>query len=68
MPSAGSGPLGPFCTRCRALIAVGERSVRITFNHDPHGHRGLTGLYHEDCGRPFASIAHAMNVLSSRPF
>jgi hypothetical protein len=68
MPSAGSGPQGPFCTSCRAPIAAGERSVRVTFNHDPHGHRGLTGLYHEQCGKPFASMAYAINVLSFRRF
>jgi hypothetical protein len=68
MPSGGSGPYGPFCTSCHAPIVEGQRSVRIAFAHDPHGHRGLTGLYHEPCSKVFASLAHAINVLSFRPF
>jgi hypothetical protein len=62
MPSGGSGPNEPFCTSCRAPIADGQRSIRIDFDNDPHGHRGLSGLYHEQCGRPFASMARVMNM------
>jgi hypothetical protein len=68
MPAGGSGPHGPWCTSCKAPISEDERSVRIAFAHDPHGHRGLTGPYHERCSRPFRSLAHAINVLSFRPF
>ena len=69
MPAGGGGgPNEPWCTSCKAPITDGQRSVRITFHHDPHGHRGLTGLYHEQCSRPFKSLAHALNVLSFRPF
>ncbi|MDT3686359.1 MAG: hypothetical protein RO009_15090 [Pseudorhodoplanes sp.] len=68
MPAGGSGPHGPFCTSCREPIAEGQRSIRIDFGHDPQGHRGLSGLYHERCGRPFQSLAHALHVLSFRPF
>jgi hypothetical protein len=68
MPSGGGGPEGPFCTRCRAPIVSGERSVRIAFDHDPDGHRGLTGLYHEHCGQPFQSLMQALKMLSFRPF
>lgn len=68
MPSGGSGPHGPFCTSCNAPIVEGERSIQIAFAHDPHGHRGLTGLYHERCSKPFASLARAINMLSFRPF
>jgi hypothetical protein len=68
MYAGGSGPNEPWCMSCKAPIAAGERSVRVTFNHDPHGHRGLTGPYHERCSKPFASMAYAINVLSSRPF
>ncbi|HWV51004.1 hypothetical protein [Pseudorhodoplanes sp.] len=68
MPAGGSGPHGPFCASCNEPIAKGERSVRIHFNNDPHGHRGLSGLYHEQCGKPFASLAHVVNVTSFKPF
>ena len=67
-PRGGDGPLEPCCTSCKAPIGRGQRSVQITFSHDPHGHRGLTGLYHAQCGKPFQSLAHAFNVLSFRPF
>jgi len=40
--------------------------VRVDFPHDPHGFRGLSGLYHAECGKPFASMARAMNMLSFR--
>jgi hypothetical protein len=62
MPSGGSGPNGPFCTSCHAPITEGQRSVRINFNTDPHGYRGLSGLYHERCSKPFASLARVINM------
>lgn len=42
----------------------GESSVRIHFDHDPHGYQGLSGEYHETCSKPFASIAHALKSLN----
>lgn len=68
MPAGGGGPNEPWCAHCKAPIASGEPSVRLTFAHDPHGHRGWTGIYHEHCGKSFQSLAHAINVLSFRPF
>jgi hypothetical protein len=68
MPSGWGGPNELWCTRCKAPIISGQRGVRITFAHDPHGHRGLTGIYHEHCGKLFQSLAHAINVLSFRSF
>ena len=62
MPSGGSGSEGPFCNSCRAPITSGQRSVRIDFDHDPQGHRGLSGLYHEHCSKPFASLAKVINL------
>ena len=64
MPAGGSGPHGPFCTSCQGLISDDERKVRIHFNNDPHGHRGLSGLYHDACSKPFASLAHVINMTS----
>jgi hypothetical protein len=64
----GRGPDEPWCTSCKAPIGEGQPSVQIRFSHDPHGHGGLTGLYHKHCSKPFESLAHALNMLSSRPF
>jgi hypothetical protein len=68
MPACGSGPNEPWCTSCRAPITEGQRSVRVDFNHDPHGHQGVTGVYHVECSKPFASLARALNMLAVRPF
>jgi hypothetical protein len=66
-PKGGGDPHEKWCTSCKAPIAGGQRSVLIRFSQDPHGHRGLTGLYHEHCGKRFRSLAHAFNLLSFRP-
>jgi hypothetical protein len=62
MPSGGSGPHGSWCTSCRGPITPEQRSVRIDFANDPQGHRGLSGLYHEQCGKPFRSLARVVNL------
>lgn len=61
----GGGPHGPWCTSCKAPITQSQRRVRIRFENDPHGFRGLTGDYHEACGKPFASLAHVIRVTQS---
>lgn len=68
MRAGGSGPNGPWCTSCHTPIAPGQKSVRVDFDTDPQGHRGLSGLYHETCGKPFASLARAINMMSVRRF
>jgi hypothetical protein len=68
MPVGGSGPNEPWCTSCKAPITAGQRSIRIDFVNDPHGHRGFSGLYHERCGQPFQSLARVLKMLSFRPF
>jgi hypothetical protein len=57
----GGGAGGPWCTSCRAPITEEQRSARVHFNHDPHGHKGFTGLYHAECSKPFASMARIIN-------
>jgi hypothetical protein len=64
----GDGPHGPWCASCKAPITKNQRSVHVHFDSDPHGFRGLTGEYHEDCSKPFASMARAINVMSFRRF
>lgn len=56
---------GPWCTSCKAPITKGQRAVRVRFDNDPHGFRGLTGEYHEVCSKPFQSLAHVVNL---KPF
>lgn len=58
----GEEPHGPWCAGCKAPIAKGQRSVRVHFDSDPHGFRGLTGEYHEACSKPFQSLAHVVNL------
>jgi hypothetical protein len=58
----GEEPRGPWCASCKAPITKGQRSVRIRFDNDPHGFRGLTGEYHEPCSKPFQSLAHVVNL------
>lgn len=64
----GDEPHGPWCTSCKAPITDGQRSMHIQFANDPHGFRGLTGEYHETCGKPFASMANALDMLSFHKF
>jgi hypothetical protein len=61
----GEGPDFALCASCKQPIA--EEWVEVRFDHDPHGHEGLTGKYHVACATPFAAIARAMNMLS-RPW
>ena len=64
----GGGPHELWCVSCKEPIKDGQGSVRIAFDNDPHGHRGLTGIYHAHCSRPFQSLAHALKLLSFRSF
>ena len=64
----GEEPHGPWCAHCKAPILKDERSVRLHFDTDPYGFDGLSGEYHERCSKPFASIAHALDMLSFRRF
>lgn len=59
----GGGPDGPRCRACKQPILEGDRSKRITFANDPYGRAGLTGEYHVACGKPFDSLARAMNMM-----
>lgn len=61
-PAAGGGPSGPWCTSCKAPITAGQRSVRVHFDTDQHGHKGLSGVYHEQCSKPFAALARVINL------
>jgi len=60
----GGGEPGRSCRSCREPILAGHRSIRVEFPDDPAGVEGLTGEYHVACSKPFASMAHALNLMS----
>jgi len=62
--AGGGGFNNPSCRSCKQPILEGERSMRITFATDASGAQGLTGDYHATCGKPFDSLARALNVMS----
>jgi len=55
------GDSGPFCVRCNLPIGD-EPSQRLHFQQDPHGHQGLSGLYHKRCAKPYASFERILNI------
>ncbi len=59
----GGGHEGPSCRACKQPILEGEHSIRIAFESDPGGAKGLTGEYHASCSKPFDSLARALNML-----
>jgi hypothetical protein len=67
MPLDGSsfedrGYSGRWCRACRLPILTGQRAARVDFQTDPHGTDGLTGDYHAECSKPFASMARVINL------
>ncbi len=63
-PKWAGGSNDPTCTSCQRPITSDQRSKRIDFTNDPHGYRGLSGLYHVECSKPFDSLANAINMMS----
>jgi hypothetical protein len=60
----GGGHSGPSCRSCKEPILDNDRSMRVKFANDPDGARGLTGEYHLACSKPFASLAHVLDMTS----
>ena len=58
---SGGGPEGPLCKACKQPIQKGQPVTRVEFSGNQHG---MSGDYHRDCGKPFASIANALNLMS----
>lgn len=58
----GGGRSGPSCQACKRMILPSDRTKRVEFRSDPDGSQGLTGEYHWVCSRPFASLAHVINL------
>lgn len=67
-PRWGDGSNDPWCKHCNRPITSEQERVRVDFPNDPHGFKGLSGLYHLACSKPFASMARAMNMLTFRRF
>jgi hypothetical protein len=44
------------------VIGPEEPVARLYFQTDPDGAQGLTGIYHQPCGRRFQSLARAVNM------
>jgi hypothetical protein len=42
--------------------------TRVYFQNDPDGTQGLTGTYHQQCSRRFASLARVVNMSPWRGF
>jgi len=42
------------------LIRPGEAVTRVALDHDPNG---MSGDYHEGCGRPIQALTRALNML-----
>jgi hypothetical protein len=63
-PLGGGDPGTPWCRACKKPIMSGQPSARVHFDSDPNGVRGLSGMYHKPCSRPFQSMAHVMKLMS----
>lgn len=67
MPLDGStfegGPQrNPWCRACKQTIHNHQRATRVEFRTDPNGADGLTGDYHLECSKPYASLAYVINL------
>jgi hypothetical protein len=67
-PKWSGGSNDPSCTGCHGPITPDQPSIRVEFANDPHGHRGSSGLYHAQCGKPLQSLARAFNATWSSRF
>jgi hypothetical protein len=70
-----TGPLGPgwgetpkhACKSCNAPILKHHRVEFIQFPANGEGAE-MTGRYHSQCAGPFATLAHALAMLTRSPF
>ena len=49
----GGDPRGPWCPRCRLPVKPGDPATKMYFAEDPDGARGISGLWHGECARPY---------------
>ncbi len=57
----GGGSEGPVCKACKQPIAKGQPVTRVVFDGNAHD---MSGDYHKACGKPFASMANSLNMMS----
>lgn len=50
----------PSCKACQLLIEPGQPSLQVDMDSDPHG---MSGLYHQPCGKPIAALARVLRLL-----
>ena len=62
--AGGGGFNNPSCRACKQPILEGERSTRVNFENDTDGAKGLSGEYHLSCGKPFISMARALDMMA----
>lgn len=60
--TSGRDPRGGWCLACRQPLEGSQPTIRIDFQSDPDGRRGLSGLYHKNCGKPFTALARVINL------
>jgi hypothetical protein len=60
--SSGRDPRGGWCLACRRPLEDGQPVTRISFQTDPEGKEGLSGLYHKLCAKPFSELAKVINL------
>jgi hypothetical protein len=51
-----------WCLACKQPILQEQRARRVEFQTDPSGANGLTGDYHLECSKPYASLARVVNL------
>jgi hypothetical protein len=51
-----------WCLACKQPILTQQRATRVEFQSDPEGLNGLTGEYHVERSKPFASLARVINL------
>lgn len=49
----GGDPRGPWCPGCKQPVQAGQPTTRMSFQEDPDGRLGYSGLWHGECARPF---------------
>lgn len=58
----GGGRGHRWCLACKQVIRKDQRATRVEFQTDPSGANGLTGDYHLECSKVFASLARVVNL------
>jgi hypothetical protein len=55
-------PSEHYCKGCRRPILDPSRAMRLEFDERLSATRGMSGLYHPECGRPLRSLLALANL------